>query len=106
MVLIVVDGTAPDNVFMAMGLTLLPHGAFGLLLAALIAIVMSSQDSVMNAGSVAIVRDIVGCNKEPNEKNALLMGRFGTVFIAIVATIVARYSPSIIDGLMYKMSDL
>jgi len=96
----VAAGTAPDDVFMTMGRKLLPQGVFGLLLAALIAIVMSSQDSVLNAGAVALVRDIIGVRKEPSEKHSLLMGRIGTVLIAIAAAIVARYSPSIIDGLL------
>ena len=96
----VAEGTLPDDVLISMGAALWPAGAFGLLLAALIAIVMSSQDSVLNAGSVAIARDIVGVRKEMNDKNALLIGRIGTVFIAVIATIVARYSPSVIEGLL------
>jgi len=96
----VAEGTSPDDVFISMGTKLLPSGAFGLLLAALIAIVMSSQDSVMNAGSVAIVRDILGIHKELPDGKALFVGRIGTIFIAAVATIVARYSPSIIEGLL------
>ena len=96
----VAEGTNPDNVFISMGVKLLPAGAFGLLLAALIAIVMSSQDSVMNAGAVAIVRDILGIHKELPDKKALLAGRIGTIFVAAVATVVARYSPSIIEGLL------
>lgn len=97
---LVPDGTNPDDVFITMGIKLLPSGALGLLLAALIAIVMSSQDSVMNAGSVAIVRDILGIHKQLPDRKALLVGRIGTIVIAAVATIVARYSPSIIEGLL------
>jgi SSS family solute:Na+ symporter len=96
----VAAGTAPDDVFLTMGRDLLPQGAFGLLLAALIAIVMSSQDSVLNAGAVALVRDIIGVHKQPSDTHSLLMGRIGTVLIAIAAAIVALYSPSIIDGLL------
>jgi len=96
----VAPGTAPDDVFLAMGASLLPQGAFGLLLAALIAIVMSSQDSVINAGAVSFVRDLVGFKKEMGEKHALLAGRVGTVVIALIAAVVARYSPSIIEGLL------
>jgi len=93
-------GTSPDDVFLSMGAKLLPTGFFGLLLASLIAIVMSSQDAVLNAGAVALVRDIVGVHKEPEEKKALLLGRWGTVLIAVAAAIVARYSPGIIEGLL------
>ncbi|MDZ7721640.1 MAG: sodium:solute symporter family protein [candidate division KSB1 bacterium] len=94
------EGTKPDDVFLVIGSILMPPGAFGLLLASLIAIVMSSQDSVINAGSVSIVRDIIGFRKQPSEKSSLFLGRAGTVLIVVIATVVARYAPSIIDGLL------
>jgi len=96
----VAAGTAPDDVFVAMGSSLLPAGAFGLLLAALLAIVMSSQDSVLNAGAVSVVRDVIGFRKDMEDKPALLTGRWSTLFIAALAAIVARYSPGIIEGLL------
>ncbi len=92
--------TPADDVFLAMGSTLLPAGAFGLLLAALIAIVMSSQDSVLNAGAVSVVRDIIGFRKDMADRPALLTGRASTLLIALLAAIVARYSPGIIEGLL------
>jgi len=94
------EGIAPDNVFIALGGKLLPHGMFGLLLAAVIAIVMSSQDSVMNAGAVALVRDIVGRFKPLDDAAALTGSRIATIFIAAVATVAAMYAPSIIEGLL------
>lgn len=96
----VAPGTAPDDVFLAMGSALLPSGAFGILLAALIAIVMSSQDSVINAGSVSVVRDVIGFRKDMADKPALLAGRVSTLMIAASAAFVARYSPGIIEGLL------
>ena len=92
--------TNPDSVFIQMGKLLLPAGVFGLLLAALIAIVMSSQESVLNAGTVAVVRDIISVNRPLSDKLSLIIGRLGTILIAIIAVIVAGFSPSIIDGLL------
>jgi SSS family solute:Na+ symporter len=92
--------TAPDDVFVALGRRLLPSGVFGLLLAAIIAIVMSSQESVLNSASVSLVRDILGNNRRLSDKHALLTGRIGTVVIAAVSVFVSVYSPSIIDGLL------
>jgi len=98
------EGTLPDDVFLTLGAQILPHGALGLLLAALIAIVMSSQDSVMNAGAVSFVRDLIGFKKDMGERRALRTGRIGTVIIALLAAVAARYSPSIIDGLLILYS--
>jgi len=97
-------GTAPDNVFLAMGGALLPSGAFGFLLAAMIAIVMSSQDSVINAGAVSVVRDVIGFKKEMPDRSSLLTGRASTLIIAVLAAVVARYSPGIIEGLLILYS--
>lgn len=92
--------TAPDDVFLSLGKMLLPFGTYGLLLAAVIAIVMSSQESVLNAATVSFVRDIIGVNKQPSDRASLILSRVGTLVIALIATIVAQYAPSIIDGLL------
>jgi SSS family solute:Na+ symporter len=92
--------TAADNVFIAMGSTLLPSGLYGCLLAAVIAIVMSSQESVLNSGAVSFVRDVVGVLHAPSEKNALLTVKLSTLGIAALAIYVAQFAPSIIDGLL------
>ena len=94
------SSTNPDDVFFAMGKAVLPYGTYGLLLAGVIGIVMSSQDSVLNAATVSFVRDIVGVRGRLSDRNSLILSRIGTIFIAGVATVVARYSPSIIDGLL------
>ncbi len=94
------SSTNPDDVFFAMGKELLPYGTFGLLVAGVIGIVMSSQDSVLNAATVSFVRDIVGVRGGLSDKTSLMLSRVGTILIAAVATVVAGYSPSIIDGLL------
>ena len=97
-------GTSPDNVFIAMGKQVLPMGLYGVLLAAVIAIVMSSQESVLNSGAVAFVKDIVGVFGVQSEKKALLLGKISTLGIAAVAIYVAQFAPSIIDGLLILYS--
>lgn len=92
--------TASDYVFLDLGRRLLPTGVFGLLLASIIAIVMSSQESVLNSASVAFVRDIVGVNRTLTDRGSLLLGRFGTLVIAGISVFVSTYSPSIIKGLL------
>ena len=92
--------TPSDDVFLALGKLLLPTGVFGLLLAAIIAIVMSSQESVLNSATVALVRDIISINRPLDDRRALQLGRMGTLVIAAISVFVSVYSPSIIDGLL------
>jgi SSS family solute:Na+ symporter len=97
---IVPTDTKPDDVFVAVARAVLPVGIFGLLLAAVVAIVMSSQESVLNSASVAFVRDIVGIFWEPKEKTTLILAKVSTLGIAVIAILAAQYSPSIIEGLL------
>lgn len=98
------DGVAADSVFVAMGKALLPAGVYGVLLAAVIAIVMSSQESVLNSGAVAFVRDVVGVISPPSERSALLLAKASTLGVAAVAIYVAQFAPSIIEGLLILYS--
>lgn len=96
--------TKPDDVFVALGRAVLPAGVFGLLLAAIIAIVMSSQESVLNSAAVAFVRDLIGIFVSPGEKTTLLLVKGSTLVIAVSAIIAAQFSPSIIEGLLLLYS--
>jgi len=98
------NSTPADSVFIAMGKQLLPAGVYGVLLAAVIAIVMSSQESVLNSGAVSFVKDIVELFSSPSEKTALLLGKIATLGIAGLAIYVAQFAPSIIDGLLILYS--
>jgi SSS family solute:Na+ symporter len=91
-------------VFVAVARAVLPAGFFGVLLATIVAIVMSSQESVLNCAAVAFVRDIVGIFVSPSEKAALLIAKLSTLGIAIIAILAAQFSPSIIDGLLLLYS--
>ncbi|MCU1276013.1 MAG: sodium:solute symporter [Bryobacterales bacterium] len=92
--------TKPDDVFVSVGRAVLPAGIFGLLLAALVAIVMASQESVLNASAVAFVRDIVGVFATTSERTTLFLAKVSTLVIAAIAVISAQFAPSIIDGLL------
>src|ERR1700733_4755441 len=89
-----------DDVFITLARLILPSGVFGLLLAAIIAIVMSSQESVLNSATVSLVRDVIGINRPLSDKAELRLGRMGTLLIAAISVVVSTYSPSIIDGLL------
>jgi SSS family solute:Na+ symporter len=101
---IVPAGTAGDDVFVTLGRSVLPAGVFGLLLAAMIAIIMSSQESVLNSSAVAFVRDIVQVYRPVSERATLRLAKVSTLCIAALAIFIAHYSPSIIDGLIMLYS--
>lgn len=93
-------GTSPDNVFLGLGRAVLPYGTYGLLIGAGIAIVMSSQESVLNSASVSFTQDIAKTIRPLTDRQALRSSRVGTIVIALLATVAAAGAPSIIEGLM------
>ena len=97
----IVPDAPPDEVFMTLVTTRLPHGLMGLLIVAVIAIHVSAKESVLNAATVSAVRDI-GDNiiSIPNDRRRLLLSRIGTLIIGLIAAIAALYSPGIIAGLL------
>lgn len=97
-------GTSGDDVFVALAQRVLPAGLFGLLLAAIVAIVMASQESVLNSSAVAFVRDIVGVFHKPSERTALLLAKTSTLIFAAVAAYASQFAPSIVDGLLVLYS--
>jgi SSS family solute:Na+ symporter len=93
-------GTHEDRVLLNL-VGSLTHGlGYALLLVVLVSVVMSSLDSLLNAGAVAFTQDIVKpFAKLPDEK-ALNVGRCATIVIAAVAAAGAVAVPSIISGLL------
>ncbi len=81
-----------DLAFPAM-LTLLPAGLIGLLLASLIAALMSTISTHLNWGSSYVVNDYYGrfVKKEATESDKVMVGRISTVVLMILAAIVALY---------------
>jgi SSS family solute:Na+ symporter len=92
----------PDDVFMTLAVKYLPHGLLGLLIVAIMAIIMSSQESILNAGAVSLTKDLVGKLRrgEMTDSARLRFSRFATFAMGVLAGIMAIASPSIIDGLL------
>lgn len=89
-----VDGSIVKNdlAFPAM-LTLLPAGLVGLLLASLIAALMSTISTHLNWGSSYVVNDYYGrfMNKDASESEKVMVGRVSTFVLMVFAAIVALY---------------
>ena len=86
------DIIAHDLAFPAM-LTLLPKGLLGLVIASLIAALMSTISTHLNWGASYLVNDfyVRFFNSNANEKEKVYVGRLGTFGLMILAAIFALY---------------
>lgn len=91
-----------QSVFVQSLQQVLPVGLLGLATAGMIAIIMSTQSSLLNAAAVAFSNDIVGrlASKRVDEKKELAYSKILTIIIGIIATIIALNAPSIVDALL------
>ena len=106
------NATNEDHVLLNLVKSIMPVGlkpAFGgaLLLVVLMSVIMSSLDSLLNAGAVALAEDVYNFrfaifNRQSAivNRQSLNVARCATVGIAIVAAAGATAVPSIIKGLL------
>ena len=97
---IIPKDTADDLVLLNLVESVMPKFGYALLLVVLVSVVMSSLDSLLNAGAVAFTQDIVKPFAEIPDKTSLNIGRCATIVIAIIAVACAPAVPSIIVGLL------
>ncbi|MGG7056477.1 sodium:solute symporter [Nitrosomonas sp. ANs5] len=89
------DTFTPDIVFPVLLFDLLPSGLRGLILVALIAAIMSSIDSTLNAASTLVTMDFTKLLKPAwSEQQLLLAGRITTFIFMLIAAI---WAPIIAD---------
>ncbi|MCK4293979.1 MAG: sodium:solute symporter family protein [Planctomycetes bacterium] len=89
-----------DFVLLILFKSTMPAAGYALLLVVLISIIMSSLDSLLNAGAVAFTQDIVKPFAKVPDSTALNIGRSATIVIALTAAAGAVAVDSIIDGLL------
>jgi len=89
-----------DRVLLNLVRSIMPASGYALLLVVLVSVVMSSLDSLLNAGAVAFTQDIVKPFAKLPNGSALNIGRSATIIIAIIASAGAVFVPGIIDGLL------
>jgi Na+/proline symporter len=97
---IIPEGTGEDHVLLNLVKLIMPASGYMLLLVVLVSIVMSSLDSLLNAGAVAFTEDIVKPFAKLPDETALNVGRCATIVIAAIAAVGALAVPSIISGLL------
>ena len=95
-----------DQALPAVVREILPAGITGLVVAALLAVVMSSADSYLNSTSVVFAKDVYTSfiNPAASERKVLLYERCTNVCVGVGATLFALSVPSIVDALMYSYS--
>ncbi len=89
-----------DFVLLTLFKSTMPAAGYALLLVVLISIIMSSLDSLLNAGAVAFTQDIVKPYMNLHDHAALSVGRGATIVIALTAAAGAVAVDSIINGLL------
>jgi SSS family solute:Na+ symporter len=96
----VAKDTMQDYVLLSFVRAIMPHAGYALLLVALVSIVLSSLDSLLNAGAVVFTQDIIRRFAKLPDRIALKAGRYSTIIIAGVAAAAAVFVPSVIEGLL------
>jgi len=85
-----------------------PIGVGAIVLAALLAAIMSTADSLLTAGTSHIINDLwlklrkSGNGNSYDKKNMLKISRIFTVILGLLALIIALLVPAIIDALIYS----
>ncbi len=104
--LVLFPGVVPDQALPTVVREILPAGLTGLVVAGLLAVVMSSADSYLNSTTVVFAKDIYTTFINPHvEGRQLLWHERTTNFcVGIGATVFALSVPSIVDALMYSYS--
>ena len=97
---IVPAGTHEDSVLITLVKITMPLPCHALLLVVLMAIVMSSLDSLLNAGAVSFAKDLAGTLAGFSDRRSLRVGQLANVLIAITSVLAAAAVPGIIDGLL------
>jgi SSS family solute:Na+ symporter len=95
---------APEAAIPTVATELLPAGLFGLLVAALLAVVMSTASSYLNSSAVVFSEDLYRplAAKQVSARGRLRLERLTSVLVGAGATVFALTVPSIVDALLYS----
>lgn len=93
-----------DRVLLILGKDFLHFGFYGIFTIAIIGIVMSSLDSLINSASVIVTRDIISVFKNLSDSGSLIIAKSSTIIVGISSIIFATYLPSILAGLLFVYS--
>ncbi len=87
------DLPSPDLAFPTLAFDLLPVGVRGIILAALVAAITSTVDSILNSASTMVTMDFVRpMRPKTSDRSLVMVGRLTTVLVTVVAVL---WSPQI-----------
>ena len=102
--LVLYPGIETDQALPTVVMNLMPIGVLGLVIAALLAVVMSTASSYLNATAVVLTKDIyqpLRTSPIPATRK-LTIERATSVIVGAAATIFALSVPTIVDALLYS----
>ncbi len=97
---LVADATSEDFILLKLVEATAPHAAYALMSVTLLSVILSSLDSLLNAGAVVFTQDVLRRFTVRQDSAALIAGRYSTIVIAAVASGLAVFVPSVIKGLL------
>lgn len=99
---VLLPGIPPESAFPSLVMKILPAGFNGLVIAALLAAVMSSADTCLITTATILATDIIGPlrRRTPDEKSMLALSRIMVVVIGIIAILIALKVQGIIHSLI------
>ena len=85
---------------------LFPTGLSGLMIAAALAALMSTADSMLGSGATVVARDFYQRIVQPDatQRRLVLVARLATVVLAAFAVVAALLVPNVLDLLLYSYS--
>ncbi len=100
----------PQNIIFHLMDRVLPSGAIGLMLAALLALLMSSLDAFLNSCATVLTNDVLLVafkrKAEESPKKELLIARGSTLFIILITTGLALIISGVESGAFWVLRDL
>jgi SSS family solute:Na+ symporter len=99
---LLLPGIQPESAFPAIIMHIAPVGLNGLIMAALLAAVMSSADTCLLTTATIIVADIIHpfSKRKINEKSFLRMSRIGVIVVGLISLLIALKIKGIIASLL------
>lgn len=89
-----------DQVLLYIASKHFPGILYGIFIIAMIGVVMSTQDTVLNAGSILFSEDIMGALRPMTDKQKLKSAKLFTVSMGAVCIIIANYLSSVLEVVM------
>lgn len=97
---LIAGDTSEDFILLKLVKATAPHTAYALMSVTLLSVILSSLDSLLNAGAVVFTQDVLRRFAVHQDRAALIAGRYSTIIIAAVASGLAVFVPSVLKGLL------